>query len=101
MKKNSFHKKNYEQYTINADFNKNLGLGESISSQTVTAADRGGEDVSATVLNQESIDNNGAGCVSVLVRGGESGSSPYTLNFRCVTSEGYKWELDITMHVID
>jgi hypothetical protein len=99
MSMSSFTKQQYEEYPINADFSANMTDGESIVSQSVIAVDRDGLDVSTAVLDQATVANNGASLVSVKVRAGSLAGSLYTITFRCLTSTGNRWELDVGMRV--
>lgn len=94
-----FKKQSYEEFSIGGDFSANFDDGTIISSQTVTATDVSGTDVSTEVLDQSTISNDGASMVNVLVRAGEEANQPYKITFRCVDSMGYKWELDVKMEV--
>jgi len=94
----NFTKQIYEEFTIDANFGANFTEPETITSQTVTAVDKSGIDVSASVTNQASVSNDGSK-VSVLVRGGTAENSPYKISFRCITSNGNKWEYDVQMKI--
>lgn len=98
-----FTKQSYEEFTIAADFSNNMEDGVIINTQSVTAVDAAGTDVSDVVLDQTTVDNDGAQKVTVLVRAGEetAGISPYKITFYCVTNTSpvHKWELDVRMIV--
>lgn len=100
MSANRFEKQSYEEFTIAGDFVNNLSTGEGIASQTVAAEDKDGEDVSDTVLDQDSIASSGTQ-VSVLVQGGAEASSPYKITMKCVTDStpAHKWEMEIIMSI--
>lgn len=93
-------KQPYEEFTISADFSANMASGEVISVQSVAAVDKTGNDVKDTVTDQATVANDGKTTCRVLVKGGDPTLSPYTLTFRCTTSLGNKWELDIQMQVL-
>jgi hypothetical protein len=93
-----FTKQPYEEFTVSASFTDNLLDGETITSQTVTASDVLGADVSTTVLLGASVASDGLK-VSVLVRAGSEASSPYKITFRCATSLSHRWEHDVEMYV--
>ena len=98
-----FTKQSYEEFTIAADFSNNMETGESIVSESVSAIDAAGTDVSAVILEQATVQNDGAQQVHVLVRAGEetAGISPYKITFYCETDlvPEHKWELDVRMVV--
>lgn len=94
-----FVKQTYEEFTITADFSNNMAVGETITSQTVTVLDAGGDDASIIVVDQASVANDGSTKVSALVRGGGVDLSPYKITFKIVTSVAHKWELDVQMLV--
>jgi len=98
-----FTKQSYEEFTIAADFSENMRDGEVIVLQTVSAVDAAGDDVSTTILDQDTIANDGAHQVQVLVMAGEetAGISPYKITFYCETDNvpEHKWELDVRMVV--
>jgi hypothetical protein len=100
MMDNRFDKQPYEEFTASADYGKNFITGETITAQNVVAVDKDGQDVSALVVNQETVISDGTR-VLALVRGGTEEASPYKLTFRCTTSRAHKWELDIEMNVIE
>ena len=98
-----FSKQAYEEFTISADFSPNMEDGEVVVFQTVSAINAAGDDVSAEILDQATVDNDGAQQVQVLVRAGEetAGISPYKITFYCETDNvpEHKWELDVKMIV--
>lgn len=94
----SFEKQSYEQFTITGDFSSNMEAGETITDQSVEAVDKDGGDVAVTVTDQASVAANDTQ-VSVLVRAGLQASSPYKITFKCTTSAGHRWELDVKMKV--
>lgn len=96
---NSFTKQPYEQFTIKADFGNNFATGETISSKTVTAVDKDGNDVTDTIIDSSAIV--GDDQVSAVVKGGTSSASYYTITFKCVTSTGAQWQLNVSMLVKD
>ena len=93
-----FEKQPYEEFTITADFSKNMETGETITDQSVLAFDKDGQDVSSAVTDQGSIVISGQ-AVKVLVQAGDQALAPYKITFRCSTSSGHKWELDVKMKV--
>ena len=93
---NTFTKQPYEEFTIKADFGNNFTTGEPIDTKTVTAVDQSGADATSTVIDSSAIV--GDDQVSAVVKAGTDGNV-YTITFRCVTSEGHKWELDVYMVV--
>ncbi len=94
-----FTKQAYEEFTISADFSKNMALGETIVSQTVGALDVDLEDVSDVVIDQGTVANDGEHKAVCRVRAGEELKSPYKITFRVTTSSAHKWELDIQMRI--
>lgn len=96
---NRFEKQPYELFTIATDFGSNFVAGETVQSQTVTAMDSAGGDVTASVTNQVTLANDGGSRVTIVVRAGDASGSPYKLTFRCVTSRGHQWEHDVQMRV--
>lgn len=98
-----FTKQSYEEFTIAADFSNNMDPNEIIVSESVSAIDTAGTDVSDIILDQSTVDNDGAHQVHVLVRAGEetAGISPYKITFYCETDNvpEHKWELDVKMIV--
>lgn len=98
-----FTKQGYEEFVIAADFSNNMERDEVITLQTVSAIDAAGTNVSDTILDQGTVENDGAQQVSVLVRAGEEtkGISPYKITFYCETNAFpmHKWELDVQMIV--
>ena len=97
-----FGKQPYEELTIDADFSRTMVVGsETIISQTVTAEDRNGDDVTGSIVEAGTVTNDGATKVLAFIKGGSRSGSPYKITFRCVTSAGHKWELDVLMEIID
>jgi hypothetical protein len=92
-------KQPYEAFTLSVDFGANMISGETIASQTVTAADSEGNDVTDTVLDTALTVNDGATKVLFYVRAGSPTASPYKLTVRCVTSATHRWEKDIKLKV--
>jgi len=101
MAANQFTKQTYEEFVIEADFSANLITGEIINSQFVSAKDKDGTDVTSTILDINTLANDGASKVSILVRAGSVSASPYKITLRCITNHAipHKWEMDITMRV--
>lgn len=97
----NFEKQPYEEFTISTDFSTNFATGEVLASQTVTAMDRDGTNVTDTVTDQTTLSDDGVGTVSILIRAGSESKSPYKITFKCITSAGHKWENDIRMSVRD
>lgn len=93
-----FEKQPYEEFTITADFSKNMETGETITEQFVIAFDKDGLDASSIVTDQGTVIASGQ-TVKTLVQAGDQALSPYKLTFRCTTSNGHKWELDVKMKV--
>lgn len=94
-----FTKQPYEEFVISADFvNVVTAEDEIISAATVSATDNTGTDASEDVLDDESVDISGTQ-VQVKVLAGDIDKSPYKVTFRCTTSTGNKWEMEVTMNV--
>lgn len=93
-----FEKQSYEEFTITADFSKNMETGETIADQSVLAFDKDGADASSIVTDQGTVAASGQ-TVKVLIQAGEQALAPYKITFRCTTSSGHKWELDVKMKV--
>lgn len=94
-----FKKQSYEEFVIGADFSANFDSGTVISSEVVTATDKNGLDVTATITDQASVSNDGTSVVNVLIRAGDQTLSPYKITFRIIDSVSNKWELDVKMEV--
>jgi hypothetical protein len=92
-------KQPYEEFPIGADFSLNFTTGEHIITQSLDVVDADGNDVADTITNTATLQNDGGARVYVLARGGTRASSPYKFTFRCVTSLGHKWELDVFLVV--
>jgi len=101
MAANQFTKQAYEEFVIEADFSENLITGEIIDSQSANAEDKDGTDVTSTILDTNTLANDGASKVSILVRAGSASASPYKITLKCITDHAipHKWEMDITMRV--
>lgn len=95
----TFTKQPYEEFEVAVDFSENMETDEVISSKTVTAVDKDDEDVTATIIASSAIE--GTNQVSAVVKAGTSSASYYTITFKCVTSTGAKWQLDVSMKVTD
>lgn len=91
-----FTKQPYEEFVISADFTANFEAGTIISSEVVTAYDKGGRDVSDEVIDQASV-SNVDGVVKMMVRSGQVELSPYKITVRTIDSVNNRWELDISM----
>jgi len=98
MQIEKFTKQSYEQFYIAGNFSLNLGDGEEISSETVTAIDKAGTDSTAIVL-VNGTDSIVDGKVRVQVTGGTQALSPYRIRFVIVTSLDNQWEIDVKMRV--
>ncbi len=96
-----FNKQPAETYPIAVDFNECLAPGEGIVSQEVLAYDKDGNDATAEVLLPSTIGNDGEGRVVVTVTGGDQEIKTYKLTFRCTTTNGNRWEMDIKMMVVE
>jgi hypothetical protein len=98
MQIEKFTKQSYEQFYIAGNFSLNLGDGETIDDETVTAVDKTGADATATVLTA-GTDTIVDGKVRVQVTGGSQALSPYRIRFIIETSLTNKWEIDVKMRV--
>ena len=83
-----------EAFTIAADFVNELGTGETLSSQTVTAT-LDGADVASSVIASSSISGTR---VLIGVQAGADGRD-YLIKARAVTSLSNTYELNIIMQV--
>ncbi len=97
-KTNIFTKEVYEAFMIKADFSNNFETGETISTHTVTAVDKDGTEVTSTVIGATAIV--GDDQVSAMVQNGTAEASYYTITFRCTTSTGSAWQLDVSMGIL-
>lgn len=93
-----FIKQIYEEFTITTDFSKNMATDETIINQSVSVIDYANVDVTTVITDQSTIAAVGQ-TVQILVRAGDESGTPYKITFRCETSEGHKWELDIQMKI--
>ena len=90
-------KQPYESYEIYADFEKNMGIGETISSHDISVVDVSGVDATATIIETDSeIIGTGYDFAKIYVRikGGTEAGSPYKITFKVVTSADDKFEKD-------
>ncbi len=94
-----FHKQPDEKFPIAADFAPVLADNESIdgAASTITAVDSAGNDVTSTILVSNSQTVDGTKLI-VTVTGGTSGET-YKITFRCHTTAGNIYELDVKMIV--
>jgi len=95
-----FTKQVSEEFTITGEFSENMSDAETITAQAVVARDKNGDDVSAIVLDQSTVQVVNQG-VEVKVRAGEVASEPYVITFTCTTDYPHKWEIDVKMRVKD
>ena len=94
-------KQTYEAFGTGVFFTSRVPVGETIVTQTVSAADATEVDVSTVVLDQSTVALSHATRVDVLVRAGEEASSPYQLTYRCTTSSGCRFEHGVKMKVTE
>lgn len=94
-----FHKQPNEKFPIAADFSAVLAENESIdgNNSSVVAEDENGTDVSSSVLVSSSMTVDGPRLI-VTVTGGDAGKR-YKITFRCHTTTGNIYELDVQMIV--
>ena len=97
----AFNKQPHETFAISVDFGRNMEAGETLATQTVTAATATGEDATAEVVRAGSVTNDGATKVTAVVLGGQPAQSPYQLTVRAQTSIGHQWEHEILMRVVE
>ena len=100
MALNGFSKQPYEEFVIAGDFADVLETGETLdlSSSSVSATDKDGNDVSLTILEQATVVIEGSQ-LKVRCMAGESDLSPYKVTFRTSTNLTNKWEIDIKLQV--
>lgn len=96
-----FTKQPSERFAVSTDFKRNFSSGETVGACAVTATDKDGTDVTATVTDQSSLTPVRGTRVEVIVRAGQESASPYKLTFECDTSIGHHWEHDIEMLVVE
>jgi len=101
-------KQSYEEFRIDVDFGLNMESGETLTvgDCTVVCIDKDGTDVSTTLLDSGTkvvIDGSESGLtdagLQVLIKGGTEAASNYKYTFKGVTSNGHKWEKDLTMKI--
>lgn len=91
-----FTKQKSEEFVVVTDFSNDLGLNETISSSTVTAIRLSdGSDLTSSVIE---FSQKSSKKVLVGVRGGGDGEL-YRILIKIVTSDGYKFQKNITMKV--
>jgi hypothetical protein len=100
-------KQPFESFFIGASIYVVQEVGEVILAglSTVTATDFNGNDVSDTVLDQDSIvvgddARGGAGNVlKIRIQDGDQESSPYHVSFKMMTDQDNKWEVDVPLWI--
>jgi len=95
-----FEKQPYEEFFVAGDYSTVLDDDETLvlAQCVVSAVDKGGTDASSAVLDLPTMDVDGP-YLKVRCRAGDPSLSKYKITFRCVTSEGNKWEIDVKMKV--
>lgn len=100
-------KQPYESFPIYASIYKVGASGEQVSlaSSAVTARDKSGRDVTATLLDasSKSLSSDPRGgtnnVLGIVVRNGSVDRAPYTVTFRMTTTLAYKYEVDVRVAV--
>ena len=97
-----FWKQPYEQFVIAANFGPDLAPEDGIVAEqsTALARDKDGNDATSDVIAPDSLVAEGH-LLKVLVKGGNPALSPYVISFRCRTTVGEAYELDVRMEVIE
>jgi len=98
-----FSKQPYEEYAIGVEFSAVVDTDEEsvlLSSSSVTCVDASGEEDTSVYISG-SFDVQTDTILRVRIKDGAESNSPYKFTFKCVTSEGNKWEKDIQMNVRD
>lgn len=94
-------KQPYEQFTITVDFSSVLVNAETIADQSVIVVDASETDVTADMIVDGSLGNDGQKGVAVMIKGGLQENTPHKITVRCETSLSHKWEHDIALTVED
>lgn len=94
----SFTKQPYEAFSINVEFEKNMATGETISTANVFCKDMNGDTATSDIIGSTTINDTN---IDAFIQNGSAALSPYKITFRAVTSDGNKWELDVTMRVVE
>lgn len=92
-----FTKQPSEIYPISVDYSDVLDTGETISSESVTATDSAGTDVTATLIDSTEISGS---TIKAVIKAGTTGNK-YKLTFKATTSDSNLYEDDITMRVVE
>ena len=83
-----FSKQIWEEITITGEFKDVMSDSETLeATSTVTAMDKNGDDVSATVLGVVGIN---AQNITVLTKAGTEALSPYKITFKAITNSRSK-----------
>lgn len=93
---NSFFKQPDEIVPVSIDFTDAINSTETITSLIVTAATLLGIDVTATIIDDDSI--SGDICKAV-IKSGTSGTK-YKITMKAITSEGNLYEEDLILSVL-
>ena len=93
-------KSSWESIIVVGDFSKNWVTGDTIdlAQSLVKATDKHGDDVSDGMISDKASSGSQ---LQARVSGGGPGGSPYNIHFLCMTTQGNKWEVDMTVTVKD
>ncbi len=93
----------WEKFPIGWDFENDIKVsGETISlaNSSITAEDKDGTDVTSTLLDTGTKAVSGTE-LAVLLRAGSEDASPYTVQFKCVSSLAYQYSGEVEIYVTD
>jgi len=96
-----FEKYTYEKYAVECDFSNNLATGETITlaSSTVTIFDSDGEDVTSTLLVEDSTQlDSTSKKLQAKVQAGTI-DAIYTVKFKIITSAENQFQEDKTLYI--
>ncbi|MFH1984761.1 MAG: hypothetical protein ABIL58_23215 [Pseudomonadota bacterium] len=103
----SIEKQPWEAFFVAGDFAAELATGETLDDgetgtegNHITAMDNAGNDVSDTFLDQDTL-SIGVSTLTIRCRGGSEAASPYKIDFRCVTTDANKYEVEMRVKVRD